>query len=68
VNGRPEKRGNKIILEMINGFYNNHKVSSVIEFICSNKIHVSIVNMNVYYILSKIYDPLRYDIYIILKK
>jgi len=51
---------------MMNGFYNNHKVSSVIEFICSNKINVSIVNINVYYILSKIYDPLMYYIYMIL--
>ncbi|XP_025206725.1 cation-independent mannose-6-phosphate receptor isoform X2 [Melanaphis sacchari] len=33
----PYKIGNKIILEMIDGFYNNHKVSSVIEFICSNQ-------------------------------
>lgn len=53
---------------MSNGFYNNYKVSSVIEFICSNKINVSIVNMNVYYILSKIYDLPMYDIYITLKK
>ncbi|XP_060881160.1 cation-independent mannose-6-phosphate receptor isoform X2 [Metopolophium dirhodum] len=34
-----QKKGNKIILELMNGFYNNHKVSSVIEFICSNKIN-----------------------------
>ena len=54
MNESPQKKGNKIILEMINGFYNNHKVSSVIEFICSNKNNVSIVNMNVYYIISKI--------------
>jgi len=54
VKERLQKKGNKIILKMINGFYNNHKVSSVIEFICSNKNNVSIVNMNVYYILSKI--------------
>ncbi|XP_060841059.1 cation-independent mannose-6-phosphate receptor [Rhopalosiphum padi] len=33
----PYKIGNKIILEMIDGFYNGHKVSSVIEFICSNQ-------------------------------
>jgi len=41
---------------MINGFYNGHTVSSVIEFICSNQINVSIVYINVYSRLSKIYD------------
>ncbi|KAF0758761.1 cation-independent mannose-6-phosphate receptor [Aphis craccivora] len=37
VKNSPYKIGNKIILEMINGFYNGRKVSSVIEFMCSNR-------------------------------
>jgi len=40
----PKKKGNKIILEMVNGFYNDHQVSSVIEFTCSNKSNVSSCN------------------------
>lgn len=45
----PYKIGNKIILEMINGFYNGRKVSSVIEFMCSNRNNVSILNLNIIY-------------------
>lgn len=38
---------NKIILKMADGFFNNHIVSSVIEFVCSYEKNVSIYDSNI---------------------
>lgn len=37
-------KGNKIILEMTDGFYDDQSVSSVIEFVCSLEKNVSIIH------------------------
>lgn len=42
-NGPYTTAHNKIILEMADGFFNRHNVSSVIEFICSYEKNVSVI-------------------------
>jgi len=42
LNESPQENSSNIILK--DGFYNGHSVSSIIEFECSTKINVNIVN------------------------
>lgn len=51
VNLSPRKEGSTILLEMTNGFFDSHVVSSVIEFTCSNtssRTNVSVMYISIY--------------------
>lgn len=41
VKKNPYIEGDKIVLKMIDGFYNGNSITSIIEFICSNTKNVS---------------------------